>query len=75
MSKDETVRIEIGYQGGHVTGAVVQVSSADSLEKQLADGETGLAVIEAEDSMISVVLAQVAYVRRFARDGRLGFGG
>ena len=58
-----------------MTGAVVQVSSADSLEKQLADGETGLAVIEAEDSMISVVLAQVAYVRRFARDGRLGFGG
>jgi hypothetical protein len=75
MSKDDTVRIEIGYEGGHVTGAVVQVSSADSLEKQLVDGDAGVAMIDAEDSTISVVLSQVAYVRRFARDGRLGFGG
>lgn len=75
MSKDDTVRIEIGYRGGHVTGAVVRVASADGLEKQLADGDTGIVTIEAEDSTISVVLRQVAYVRRFARDGRLGFGG
>jgi hypothetical protein len=75
MSKDDTVRIEIGYRGGHVTGAVVRLESADSLEKQLVDGEAGVVTIEAEDSTINVVLRQVAYLRRFARDGRLGFGG
>ena len=75
MTKDDTVRIEIGYTGGHATGAVVAVASADDLEKRLAKGDPGIAHIEAEDSSISVVLQQDAYVRRFARDERLGFGG
>ena len=75
MTQDETVRIEIGYTGGHATGAVVPISSADDLEKQLATGDPGVVQIDAEDSTISVVLQQVAYVRRFARDERLGFGG
>jgi len=75
MTKEDTVRIEIGYEGGHATGAVVQAASADELEQQLAAGEPGVVRLEAEDSTINVVLQRVAYVRRFARDGRLGFGG
>ena len=75
MSKEETVRIEIGYEGGNVTGAIVDVASADTLEEQLATGEPGVVRLQAEDSTINVVLQQVAYVRRYARDGRLGFGG
>ena len=75
MTDQDTVRIEIGYEGGHVTGALVQVASADDLEKQLAAGQDGMVTLEAEDSSISVVLQQVAYVRRYAREGRLGFGG
>lgn len=75
MTKDDTVRIEIGYTGGHATGAVVPISSADELEKRLATGDPGVTHLEAEDSAICVVLQQVAYVRRFARDERLGFGG
>ncbi len=75
MSKEDTVRVEIGYHGGPITGAVVAVASAERLEEQLATGEPGVVTIEAEDSTITVVLQQVAYLRRFARDGRLGFGG
>lgn len=75
MTKQDTVRIEIGYEGGHVTGAVVEADSAEELERQLAAGDPGVAVVEAEDSTLSVVLQQVAYLRRYARDGRLGFGG
>ena len=75
MTKKDTIRIEIGYEGGYVTGAVVDAASAEALEQKLVAGESGVVHIDAEDSTIIVAIQKVAYLRRFARDGRLGFGG
>lgn len=75
MTEQDTVRIEIGYEGGHVTAASVSVASADELEVQLSAGDGGVVRLETDDASTTVVLGKVAYVRRFARDSQVGFGG
>ncbi len=75
MKHEETVRIEIGYEGGHVTAAIVSTASADELDERLGAAGGGVVCLEADDASITVVLGKVAYVRRFARDSQVGFGG
>jgi hypothetical protein len=71
---DERARIEIGFDGGQIMGALVQSSSVDDLEQRLGGGDEGTLVLEADDGRYIVVLARVVYVKRFARDPRVGFG-
>ena len=75
MTKDDQVRIEIGYEGGHVTASMVSATSADELDTRLGENTGGVVLLKAEDATITVVLGRVAYVRRFARDSQVGFGG
>jgi hypothetical protein len=71
---DERVRIEVAYEGGQAFSALVPIPVADELEHRLANGDSGTVSIEAEDGRYIVVLRNVAYVKRFARESRLGFG-
>jgi len=80
VSKAERVRIEIAFDGGQIMGAFVSPSSADALEQALgaADvragaGEAALS-LEAEDGRFTIALQRVVYVKRFARDSKIGFG-
>jgi hypothetical protein len=75
MTKDDQVRIEIGYEGGHVSASMVSAASADELDTRLDENTGGVVLLEADDATITVVLGRVAYVRRFARDSQVGFGG
>jgi len=77
---EDRVRIEIGFDGGQVMSALVTSASADSLEQGLGSaelragaGEAAL-TLEAEDGRYTIALQRVAYVKRFARDTRVGFG-
>ncbi len=56
-------------------GALVQEDSADALERALGGGagEPSL-TLEAEDGRYLIRLDRVVYVKRFARDSRVGFG-
>jgi hypothetical protein len=60
--------------------ALVSPGSADQLEQALGSAElragTGEAALslEAEDGRYTIALQRVAYVKRFARDTRVGFG-
>ncbi len=54
--------------------AHVQTSVADELEQSL-NGGSGAAQIEAEDGRYTISLARVVYVKRFSREGRVGFSG
>lgn len=80
MASAERVRIEIAFDGGQIMGAFVSPSSADALEQALgaADvragaGEAALS-LEAEDGRFTIALQRVVYVKRFARDSKIGFG-
>jgi hypothetical protein len=70
----ERVRIEIGFDSGQGIAALVTLDDADELEKALASSSDGTYRIEAEDGHYSVVLRRVVYLKRFARESRVGFG-
>jgi hypothetical protein len=68
----ENVRVEIAFEGGQVLSILVTAESADRLEEAL--GGDGALPLEAEDGRYTVVLGEVVYVKRFAREARVGFG-
>jgi hypothetical protein len=70
---DDQVRIEVAFDGGQVLAAFVLVSEADELEKALAQSGDGAFPLEAEDGRYTVSLRRVVYVKRFRREGRVGF--
>jgi hypothetical protein len=70
---DERIRIEIGFDGGQVMGSYVNEEAADGLERALNGAGDGSFAFEAEDGRYTVSLRRVVYVKRFTRDGRVGF--
>jgi hypothetical protein len=70
----DRVRIEIGFDGGQVMSAFVEIEAADALERALDSG-VGTFQIESENGRYSVALARIVYVKRFSREGRVGFSG
>jgi hypothetical protein len=74
VSEPESVRIEVAFEGGQILGATVTPTSADALERAVAAASGGTLALDADDGRITVAVPQVVYVRRFARDGRPGFG-
>jgi hypothetical protein len=70
----DRVRIEVGFEGGQVMSAFVEPENADALENAL-DGGVGTFQIEAENGRYTLALARIVYVKRFSREGRVGFSG
>ena len=68
------MRIEVAFDGGQIMGALVTVESADELERSLANGTDGTLALAANDGKYLVPLKRVVYVKRFARESRVGFG-
>ena len=73
-SKDEKVRLEVAFEGGAVVGILVGVDAADDLEQALAAPEQNVFAVEADDGHYTIALRRVLYVKRFARESRVGFG-
>jgi hypothetical protein len=74
MSNEHDTRIEIGFEGSQIMSALVTTPAADELETALSNGSNGTLALDAEDGRYTVALARVVYLKRFAREGRLGFG-
>jgi len=56
--------------------AHVQTSVADELEQSLdGGGSSGTVQIEAEDGRYTIPLTRIVYVKRYSREGRVGFSG
>jgi hypothetical protein len=70
----DSIRIEIAFRGGQIMAAMVPPDTADELERALADGREGTFPLDASEGRYSVVLPHVVYVKRFARESRVGFG-
>jgi hypothetical protein len=70
----ERVRIEIGFEGGQVMSALVEAGDADRLEHALGGKDDGALALDVEDGRYVVALRRIVYVKRFAREGRVGFG-
>ena len=74
MASADRLRVEIGFDGGQIMGALVDVAAVDRLERALGSGEDGSMALDVEDGRYTVALRRIVYVKRFAREGRVGFG-
>jgi hypothetical protein len=80
LETDSRIRIEIGFDGGQVLGALVSPESADALEHALAaadvraDAGDAAVALDADDGRYTIALRRVVYMKRFVRDTRVGFG-
>jgi hypothetical protein len=74
MSATERIRIEIAFDGQQVLSVLVPLGAADDLDKALERNHDGSFSFDAEDGRYTVSLARVVYVKRFARESRVGFG-
>ena len=70
----DRVRIELGFEGGGVLAAFTPTALVDELERSLAAGPDGAFALDAEDGRYTVVLRKIVYVKRHARETRVGFG-
>jgi hypothetical protein len=76
LAEQDRIRVEIGFDGGQVMSAHVQTSVADELEQSLdSGGSSGTVQIEAEDGRYTIPLTRIVYVKRYSREGRVGFAG
>ena len=74
MATTERLRIEIAFEGNQVLSLLVAPSTADDLDRALAGGGDTTFAFEAEDGRYTLLLRRVVYVKRFARESRVGFG-
>jgi hypothetical protein len=74
MSEAERIRIELAFDGQQVLSVLVSLATADQLDEALAASGDGSFSFDAEDGRYTVSLRRVVYVKRFARESRVGFG-
>jgi hypothetical protein len=70
----ERVRVEIAFRSGQSLTVGVTAKTADELEAALARGEPEAVSFEAEDGRYTAVVRMIAFVKRHARESRVGFG-
>jgi hypothetical protein len=70
----ERLRIEVALDGQQVLSVLVPPATAEDLDRALANGQDGSFSFDADDGRYTVVLRRVVYVKRFARESRVGFG-
>ena len=64
----------MGFDGGQIMGANVQAPTADELERALAAGAGPSFAIDADDGRYTLRVDKIVYMKRFARESRVGFG-
>ncbi len=70
---DRVRRVDVGFSGGQVLSLRMSEEAYSALGDEVRTGSQGWHEIEAEDSNVSVNLAQVVYVRLDTEHGRVGF--
>lgn len=74
MAEVERVRIEVGFVSGQMVIATVPVAEADELQHRLQQRSDVVVELQSEDGVYHVAVPHVTSLKRFAREGRVGFG-
>jgi hypothetical protein len=74
MADMQQVRVEIGFDGGQALSLLAERAGVEQLERSLADAREGSVVLESEDGSYTIALRKITYVKRFARESKVGFG-
>ena len=73
MPHKDKVRVEVGFDGGQIMNSLVGSESATALEEALGKPDIDTVTLESSEGPLIVVLAHVAYVKRYKREGQIGF--
>jgi hypothetical protein len=74
MADNDRIRIEIAFDGQQALSVLVPNQTAEDLDRALAGDRDSSFAFEAEDGRYTIVLKRVVFVRRGARESRVGFG-
>jgi len=74
VAEEDSVRVELCFDGGQIVGATVTAQGADELERALATQAGGTVMLDASDGRYTVALSRLVYMKRYARESRVGFG-
>lgn len=74
MAELDRIRIEIALDGQQVVSVLVPQQTAEDLDRALAGDHDSSYSFEADDGRYTILLRRVVYVKRFARESRVGFG-
>jgi hypothetical protein len=74
MADTERIRIEIAFDGQQILSILVPLQTAEDLDRALAGDHDSAYSFEADDGRYTILLKRVVYVKRFARESRVGFG-
>ena len=70
---EDLIRVEIGFAGGQILSWLVTPDSADALDRNLGAGASSTLTLDAQEGAVTLVLDRVLYVKRYARESRVGF--
>ena len=74
VAETRSSRIEIGFEGGQIMSALVTCESADALEREVRRGQSRDAHARCAGRQRSrSSFERVVYVKRYAREARVGF--
>jgi len=73
VAESDRVWPEIAFEGGQALRVTVPLETAEALDRGLAGDGDSLS-FEAEDGRYTVSLRRVVFVKRWARESRVGFG-
>jgi hypothetical protein len=73
MAENERVRLEIAFEGNQVLTVYVPAAIADEIDTAMAGAHDSLS-FEAEDGRYTIAVTKIIFVKRFARESRVGFG-
>ena len=70
---DESIRIELAFEGGQIIGATVQPDSADAVERAVSAASGGTVQLDTEDGRITVAVPRIVYLKRYTKGSQPGF--
>ena len=71
---DQSIRIELAFDGGQIVAATVEPGTADTIERALTAGAGGTVQLDAADGRLTVVVPRVVYLKRYPPESKVGFG-
>jgi hypothetical protein len=74
VASGDRIRLEIAFEGAQALTVYVPAAVADELDRALSGAADGAYSFEAEDGRYSVAVRKIVFVKRFARESRVGFG-
>jgi len=74
MAESERVRVEIAFRSGQSLTVNILPAIADELEAALSKGTPDAVSFDADDGRYTAVVKMIAFVKRHARESRVGFG-